>query len=450
MNWKGLAGAAAMAVLACGSAALASDENQNLGTSQMVSPVLMDETATAPATAPASAPSETTLTPIMYLLDPTPVGQWLEGNKFNITGFVEGGYFYDTDNPRLGSGPNGDSPTFVPFPGPFSNRVLLDQVDLTLSKSIDSTKKWDWGFLFENGYGTDDSYIHSLGMLDNRIAVAPAAGHPQNQYDIVQANVSLLVPVGTGLTFTAGKFVALLGQEVINPTGDAFYTHSYEFFYGIPFTNTGVMASYTFPKLLNGNDWTFEGGITNGWGNSLRDNNDAIDFLGEAKGSIIANVLAMVVNFEEGPEETGDNSDYRTTIEAIPTWTVSDQLTLVGDFLSSDDPHVPSSVSGGPAQWYAVVAYAGYKINSMFTVNLRAEWYRDQGGETTGTQANYYEGTLGVQIHPLPNDNIFQFLQIRPEIRVDDSDRRVYDANGAGGNGEYNELTAAIDVIMQF
>jgi hypothetical protein len=125
-------------------------------------------------------------------------------------------------------------------------------------------------------------------------------------------------------------------------------------------------------------------------------------------------------------------------------------LTLTGDFLYSDDPHGAATTVGKSAQWYAVVAYAGYKINSMFTVNFRGEWYRDQGGATTGTQANYYEGTLGVQVHPLPNDNVFQFLQIRPEIRVDDSDRRVFDANSHGGAGEYSELTAALDVIMQF
>ena len=74
---------------------------------------------------------------------------------------------------------------------------------------------------------------------------------------------------------------------------------------------------------------------------------------------------------------------------------------------------------------------------------------RAQGGFATGTTANYYELTLGTQIHPLPNDNIFQFLEIRPEIRGDASDRRVYDVSNSAG-GEYSELTAAVDVIMQF
>jgi hypothetical protein len=445
MNWKGLACAAA-AALACGSAAFAADDNTNsvAAVTSMLTPNYMDDTTTAPATAPApappaaSAPSETTLTPVMFLLDPTPVGQWLEKNKFNVTGFVEGGFFYNTN------APSGGNPTFVNFPGAYSNRFLLDQLDLTISKGLDTTKSWDWGFLFENGYGIDDSYIHSHGMLDNR-----PPGNPNNQYDIVQANVQFLLPLGTGLTLTAGKFIALQGEELINPTANFFYTHSYNFFYGIPATNTGVLGSYTFSKLVNGNDWTFTGGITNGWNQSLRDNNSAIDFDGEAKGSITSK-LSMVFNLEVGPEATGNDSSYWTTVEAIPTYAVSDQLTLVGDFLYSDFPGGATTPGGNSAQWYGAVLYGNYKLNPMFSLNLRTEWYRDQGGFTTGTQANYYEATLGTQIHPLPNDNVFQWLQFRPEVRVDWSDRPVYNQAHNNGAGDYSELTFAFDAIMQF
>ena len=452
MSWKGLANTAAMAVLACGSAAYASLDGQVDsidGSSQLVSPVFLDDATTAPATAPtteaapASAPAETTLTPVMYLLDPTAFGQWLEKYKFSVTGFVEGGYFIDTNNPRLGTGPNGDSPTLVTFPGPYSNRFLLDQADITFAKAVDSTKSWDWGFLVEGGYGTDDAFIHSHGILDNR-----PPNNPQNQLDLVQANVSLLVPLGAGLTINAGKFVAFLGEEVINPTGNLFFTHSYSFFYGIPATNTGVEASYTFAKLINGNDWTASAGFTRGWNQSTWDNNGAIDFLGQFKGNLFSD-LNVVLNLEEGPEATLDNSDYWTTAEAIGSFTATSSWTLSSDLVYSDFPH---GAAGGAqsAQWYGVALYSNYKFNPMFAFNVRAEWYRDQGGFTTGTQANYYEATAGLQIHPLPNDNIFQYLQFRPEIRVDDADRRVFDLNSNAGAGEYSELTAAVDVIMQF
>jgi Putative beta-barrel porin-2, OmpL-like. bbp2 len=458
MKLKALAGAAALVALACGSVVFASDDQQASSSTGNL-PVLMDtagpattpgmapETPPPPASAPATSPASTTPppTPAMYFLEKTSFGQWLSNNNFNITGYVEGGYFYDTNNPSLGTGITGDAPTFITFPGSYSNRVLLDQLDLTLSKSLDTTgdKKFDWGFTFETGYGTDYSYFHSHGLLDNR-----PPGDPQNQYDITQANVLFLLPVGSGLTVTAGKFLALLGQEVNSPVGNLFYTHSYSFFYGVPDNNTGVLGSYTFSKLVNGNDWTATAGFSNGWNQSLRDNNSAIDFLGQFKGSINS-ALSIVTNIEEGPEAAHDNSDYWTTIEAIPSLTVSDQLTLTADCLYSDAPHLAATTAGESAQWYGVCGYASYKINGMFTLNCRGEWFRDQGGLETGNQANYYELTVGTQIHPLPNDPIFQFLEVRPEIRGDAADRRVYNTSHPGF-GDYSELTAAVDVIMQF
>jgi len=44
-------------------------------------------------------------------------------------------------------------------------------------------------------------------MLDNR-----PASQIQNQYDIPQANVELLVPLGTGLTLEAGKFLTIFSK----------------------------------------------------------------------------------------------------------------------------------------------------------------------------------------------------------------------------------------------
>jgi hypothetical protein len=125
-------------------------------------------------------------------------------------------------------------------------------------------------------------------------------------------------------------------------------------------------------------------------------------------------------------------------------------MTVAVDCLYSDAPHQATTVAGKSAQWYGAAAYAMYKINPMFSLAVRGEWFRDQGGLETGTQANYYELTLGTQIHPLPDDNIFQYLMIRPEIRGDASDRRVYDLSHGNGVGAYNELTAAVDVVMQF
>ena len=451
MVFKGLGYAAALAVLGLVSATNAGSTQQaqagDSAAPPLQYPLNLDDT-TAPAAAPAapaSAPSGPPPTPIMFLIGNTGVGQWMNNNHLSITGFVEGGYFLDTNNPS----PAKDLPTLIVFPGNYSNKVLLDQIDVTLSKTIDSTKSWDWGFTFENGFGSDDAFIHSNGMLDNR-----PASQIQNQYDIPQANVELLVPLGTGLTLEAGKFLTIFSNEVINPTGDAFYSHSYSFSFGVPFTSTGVTGSYTFPKLLGGNDLTVTGGISEGWNQSLRDANGNIDFLGEAKANITS-ALSWVFNLEIGPQALPvprhfpqNHSNYETNAELILNDQLSSELKLTGDFLYSDFPN--EGVTSNSAQWYGACGYAGYTFDPYLTFNLRGEWYRDQGGFTTGTSANYYEATAGVQIHPLPNDNIFQFLQIRPEVREDISDRRVYDFAHDNGAGDYNELTFAVDVVMQF
>jgi hypothetical protein len=457
---------AALAAMACSAVAQAADQTA----SNLVSlnPVYMD----------ASTP--TTSTPLMYLLEQGSVGKWMDSNKLSITGFVEGGYFYDASAPRLGTDPakGQDSPTLIGFPGAYSNRGLLDQADITFQKTIDSTKSWDFGFVIEGGYGTDDALIHSYGILDNRAAPTidnkfnsnPSAGSPQNQLDLVQANASFLVPLGTGLTIEAGKFVTPFGYETINPTNNPFYTHSYLFTFGLPLTQTGVTGSYTFGKLVNGNDLTITGGITRGWNESSLDNNGEVDFLGSAVTKLdAAGKAGLAVNVSEGPEtyeafagDKGDSHNYWTVVEAIPSYQVSDQFKVAADLLYADFPHgsivatnSTGGLSGATAQWYSACLYAGYKINNYLTLNGRGEYYRDQGGFTVGTgySANYYEATAGVQIHPFPSNDILQWLQFRPEVRYDLSDKPVYNAShdtAISGAGDYTQFTVAVDAIMQF
>jgi hypothetical protein len=455
--------AAAVAAMTFGTAALAADQSSSVPQQADLSssPLYLD----------ASTP--TTLTPVMYELDKTSFGKTIESWNLSVTGFVEGGYFYDTNNPRSGTPHDGtgDKPTDILFPGNFSNRGVLDQLDLTIAKTVDTTKSWDWGFFVEGGYGIDDSQIHSSGILDNRVGQSP-----DNQLDLVQANVTLLLPIGSGLQIEAGKFVTLLSNEVINPTGNAFYTHTYNFSFGVPATQTGILGKYTFAKLVNGNDLNLIAGATRGWNQSVRDGNGAIDFLGEASAKV-SDKLTLTFNLSEGPEEndpahvnvgpfsaTNKNLDgeYWTVPELIASYAASDQLTLTADLLYGDAPGDSFTEAGHAAQWYGAVLYGSYKINSYFTANVRGEYYRDQGGATVGdsltadgsvVSANFYALTVGTQIHPFPTNDILQWLQFRPEVRYDLSDKPAFNAahsDSITGTGDYSEFTVAMDAIMQF
>ena len=51
-----------------------------------------------------------------------------------------------------------------------------------------------------------------------------------------------------------------------------FYSHSFTFGAALPFTLTGITGYYPIDER-----WSVEGGISRGWGQSLKDNNGAID-----------------------------------------------------------------------------------------------------------------------------------------------------------------------------
>ena len=84
----------------------------------------------------------------------------------------------------------------------------------------------------------------------------------------------LYVEAGYGdLSVKAGHFYTIIGYEVVQATGNFFYSHAYTFNFSEPFTHTGVLATY------NANDnVTVYGGYTLGWDSGFDDNGDA--FLG--------------------------------------------------------------------------------------------------------------------------------------------------------------------------
>ncbi|MGQ4828462.1 outer membrane beta-barrel protein, partial [Enterococcus faecalis] len=75
----------------------------------------------------------------------------------------------------------------------------------------------------------------------------------RNQFDIVEAYVNAHLPILTsgGVDIKAGQFVTLEGAEVIDATGDFFYSHTYIFNFGIPFKHTGILTTTHVNKTLD-------------------------------------------------------------------------------------------------------------------------------------------------------------------------------------------------------
>jgi hypothetical protein len=403
-------------------------------------PEVQPETPANPT--PAVAAAAPTYGPLMHAFEDIGIGKPMEDLGFNISGHIEAGYFYDLTVPDNQTPPRTAPGTLILFPGDYKNEFMLNQLSLKVERDMINLSKgqWDLGGVIEMGYGRDYFYTHSNGMFDNHNKQGGTGN--DDQFDITQLYGQVGIPVGTGLTVEFGKFVDFLGIEKIDPTENIFYTHSYAFSYGEPFTVTGIFGSYTFSDPTNPNATTLTAGISRGWNQSIYDNNGDIDGIVQLKSRLGS--VGWTLNLMVGPEGVlpygpPDHSHWWITPEAIVTWNLSDQLSLSGDFLYGDYPSV--------TQWFSAAFYAQYKFDPHASIGTRAEYYHDGRGVTTGvggTDINYIEVTLGTTVTPLPDSPFLQTFQIRPEIRWDAADQEVFDFS------HRNQVTASLDILYKY
>ena len=237
-----------------------------------------------PAEAPAPAPGL-----LMSILGKAGLAGPLDKAGINIYGYIEGGYMYDATS-RAHNGP-----TFIGY-NSFKNTGILDKISLNVERTVDPTKKqFDFGFHVEGIWGADAAFLHSNGIGDTQTG--------RNQGDLLQAYVDMTVP-GMPVRIRAGKWIELGGFEhfsanIYGAFGDpsrALYSYSYQFLYAEPVTQTGVLVTYVLnPK------WSFDAGFTRGWNQSLRDANDAPDFLGRVTFTP-SDKTSIIFVMTEGPE----------------------------------------------------------------------------------------------------------------------------------------------------
>jgi hypothetical protein len=378
------------------------------------------------ADAPAPPPPDQ---PLMAALGAIGLGKPLKDLNINIYGWVEAGFTLDCNS----------APDNLLFGRVFdfqSNQLMLNQLDLNIERIVD-LKKFDIGFKVEMMYGQDAGLIHSNGMTfgySQTRSEGDPKNSPENQFDLTQAYLQVAIPVGNGVDLKLGKFAAPFGYETINPLTRPFYSCSYLFGFAVPFTQTGVLANYSINE-----QWAIGAGITRGWEQSLDDNNNSIDGLGQVK--YTGEKLGVVFTFSVGPEQPDNSRDWRTLLDLIVTCKLSDELTLGlnADYGWEDIP------GSGDASWYGVAGYASYVLNDRFTLNGRVEWFDDADGTRTGVAADYYEVTVGVTIKPFPDDRLGQNLLVRPEVRLDYSDEDVF-----GGGTDDTLVTFGMDAIFSF
>ena len=238
-----------------------------------------------------------------------------------------------------------------------TTRPSSTSFSLTVQRA--ASKPGEFGFRVDLGAGQSIPEITAARGLFRNVETGEA-GH----FDVEQAYVSYIAPVGRGLRFDLGKFFAPVGYESIERF-DAFndsYTHSFLFGFSAPFTNTGLKVSYPFSDKLSGMAM-----VVQGWDN-VSDNNSAKS-VGAQISWTPASSLGITLNYVGGPEQNDNTTNWRNVYDLCATWKATGSLTLG---LNADYGHERDAL--GPGQnghWDGVALYATYGVTDRFNLALQ-------------------------------------------------------------------------------
>ena len=265
-----------------------------------------------------------------------------------------------------------------------------------------------------------------------------------------------------GVDIKIGKAYTAMGFELVPAISTDFYSHSYEFFYSVPFAHTGIFNTF---KVTDTLDVMFC--VLRGW-DVWEDNNQAVTY----HGAFIWNSCDKRTNWTTawitGPEQwegdadqgnlnPGADDNFRTVVTSYVTrkfgcyneWRVA----FGGNYGKEANVFVDPAGNFQDAEWYGTAGYLFYTVSPKFILGARAEWFRDDDGARTavygrpGFDGNFYEVTLGVTYKP------YQNVRVRPEIRYDwfDGDSPfVPGAQPYDDQADDNQFTLGFDVIWEF
>src|SRR6266478_8068033 len=211
-----------------------------------------------------------------------------------------------------------------------------------------------------------------------------------NDFDVQEAYLTWTMPDDgpsalKGLSLKGGKFVTLLGAEVIEPWSNYNYSRSYLFSFAIPFTHTGALVSYPISDKLS-----VTGGVVEGW-DKVQSNNQGWSGIGNVTYTV-NDMVTLAANGIGGPTQTNKLGTKRYVGDLVATIKPTSALTLLlnYDYAREDG----AALNGDLALWQGFAAVANYNFTDRASAAVRGEWFEDHGGSRTGTIQTLYEATV--------------------------------------------------------
>jgi len=391
-----------------------------------------------------------------------------EQKGIKLSGYVDAGYSYNF-NSANGSRVVGREGVDSSSRGDFN----LYAFKMALEKSLSSENRAQAGFRVDVMIGEDANYLANRNTIEsNGYAFQNGFNTDQdsNALFLEQAYVSLRAPVGNGWDFKVGKFVSILGYEVIERPANMNVTYGL-LWNQFPLYYTGVLSSYKFDDYLDG-----KLGVVNG---SNTDNNTTTS--GEGDGCAVLAALNVTApgsnanwsnNFQYSSNSENNTSAPRQSDNTTPVglaWGPSsatgytfiynswgnwapkfsdDKLlfafnTVLGTFNSNDaNSHGYGSRNLGGTTWYGAGLYTKYQFSDFFALGSRAEYlggnnegklsYNDDDGYSYVNGGSASSGLSLWEYTLTSSFNVIDNLLLRAEYRMDwGNASNVYNNNGS-------------------
>jgi hypothetical protein len=257
-----------------------------------------------------------------------------------------------------------------------------------------------------------------------------------DHFDITQA----FLQYATGAwTLVGGKYVTLAGAEVINTPTNTNFSRSILFGYAIPFSHTGLRASYALSDTLS-----VTGGVNQGWDDIRDTNSGKTGEIGVAwSPSKMVSLAAQTYFGKErahGLTKTELPAFFqlegqRKLLDFVLTINATEKLTFVLNYDKASQANTANATPGGAttSKWDGFAGYANYQFNDQWRLSFRTEVFNDKQGYRTGVVQKWKENTLTVAWLPTKP------IELRAEIRRDRSNVASFlDVDGVTGRNNNN------------
>jgi len=321
-------------------------------------------------------------------------------------------------------------------PGNFNNydRVQLGQQYFFAEKVADGSEGLGFGGRVDYIYGTDAQDTQSFG-IPNR--------HFDNAWD--NGNYGHAIPqlygeVAMGdLSAKIGRFYTIIGNEVVQSTGNFFYSRQFTFYNAEPFTHTGALTTYNVDA-----DTQLYNGYVMGWDSGFEDNGDA--YIGGFKKKLNDTYTFLYTTaLGRFNERNGRGGERGGIHSAILTASLSEKLTYISQ---TDVLYTRNDAGAVERNTYGNINYLIYKLNDCVSIGNRFEYFNFDGAYFNATNANPNNArnnnnlnyTTGINYRHNAN------LLFRPEVRwVWDRERFGFNEQNASSQASFGG-----DMVLTF